>query len=180
MPGNEPKKHPRAGRARGGGKTEGSESTPAKPRRQAPPKIQPPKDPVLRALWQARGTNLPPRHQLALLMLARYLRRGDREIGAPCLPAAPPDGLEPPNRLRLNGKLYDLPPIPWKLLHFILTCEGETACITDAVEAAWGHDASDGAFKKAVYDLNRKLEEIGAPYSVSTKQGYVILDRYPT
>ena len=51
------------------------------------PVIQPPKDPLLRAIWRVRCADLSPTEQLALLALGRVLKNGAREIGASLLAA---------------------------------------------------------------------------------------------
>ena len=57
----------------------------ARDRKGRTPTIQAPNDPLLRAIWRVRRTELSPTEQLALLALGRVLNNGAREIGASLL-----------------------------------------------------------------------------------------------
>ncbi len=94
MPRRDPKKRrPRATLAEapaGDRKLEHGDDTPTPGTTQAAcriPTIQEPADPVLRAMYRLRGTDLAPLEQTGLFVLGRLLHNGKREIGAALIAA---------------------------------------------------------------------------------------------
>jgi hypothetical protein len=90
-----------------------------------------------------------------------------------------PDGLIPPNKLRIGGRVIEMEPIPWRLLRFIW--DAMPVEIEDACQEVWGGrpgEIADNALKVALAKVNKALSDVNASWRLSSKNGY--LDRKQT
>jgi hypothetical protein len=92
-------------------------------------------------------------------------------------PTPPQDGPVPPDRFRLNNKLYHgFSPLEWKLLRRLW---GKSAVsISKLMDYLYGHDHGDKdeAFRALKKRLSRKLLEQGFPGEIVTSGGFLGLD----
>jgi hypothetical protein len=87
------------------------------------------------------------------------------------------DGPTPPNHFHCKGKVYDFPPIQWKILNYMW--HKDTAPINDIIDAVWGRDdIKTPTFNQAVHKLTTKMSEYKLPYTFNTKDGYLTKTSY--
>ncbi len=98
--------------------------------------------------------------------------------GTGTIPAQPElDGPEPPNHFFYAGRVYDFPPIQWKILNYMW--DKNKAPINDVIESVWGRDdIKTPTFNQALHKLTNKMSEYKLPYTYNTKSDYLIKTSY--
>jgi hypothetical protein len=87
-----------------------------------------------------------------------------------------PDGPLSPNEFWWDGRVNELPPIPFRLVEFLWNCPDRRCGMDHVIDHVWGDgDETPSGFKNAQSRINPKLSELDCPLRIRVKGPSVLL-----